>query len=590
MLLAIYLVEGWFLLAILSVSFLLRMFLLALVRRIRRKGPLKSGTDVNEALYLTVSRLSHQLKNTGEVIRGHLHGFTDQLPQDEERWRVARRVIGDEALEVGNLTQHLDLMVRLGMSGQPLVMEPVNIPLLLEDLMINLAPAAEAKGIVLGASPCSVTMNENRGVNANFKLIPPPPLPVLTTSAGTGGTVSPSGSNTYALGSVVVVTQAANSGYTFTSWSGHCSGSGACSVTMNAGRKVTASFGLIPDVEHDLTTAASPIAGGAVSPSGTNSYADGTSVTVTATANSGYEFSSWSGGCFGSGSCSVTMNADRNVTANFTLNPLAGKIVFRSTATTSSALEIYVIDPDGSNQVRLTNNTFTDANPIWSTDGSKVGFNSIRGGNEDVWVMNADGSNQVNLTNNASFDSSAAWSPDGSKIAFISARDGVRGIFVMNTDGSNVVQLIGDMAEAANTAWSPDGSKIAFSAKLSGDHAIYTINADGTNLTNLTNGSNHDTEFDWSPDGSKIAFQSVRDGNWEIYVMNADGSNQTRLTSNSIRDQGPSWSPDGSKMVFYSERNAINTFELYVMDADGSNATRITNNASFGAVSADWGP
>ena len=56
----------------------------------------------------------------------------------------------DEALEVGNLTQHLDLMVRLGMSGQPLVMEPVNIPLLLEDLMINLAPAAEAKGIVLG--------------------------------------------------------------------------------------------------------------------------------------------------------------------------------------------------------------------------------------------------------------------------------------------------------------------------------------------------------------------------------------------------------------------------------------------------------
>jgi len=150
LLLAIYLVEGWFLLAILSVSFLLRMFLLALVRRIRRKGPLKSGTDVNEALYLTVSRLSHQLKNTGEVIRGHLHGFTDQLPQDEERWRVARRVIGDEALEVGNLTQHLDLMVRLAMSGQPLVMEPVNIPLLLEDLMINLAPAAEAKGIVLG--------------------------------------------------------------------------------------------------------------------------------------------------------------------------------------------------------------------------------------------------------------------------------------------------------------------------------------------------------------------------------------------------------------------------------------------------------
>lgn len=160
MLLAIYRVEGWFLLVLLGASFLLGIFLLALVHRIRRKGPLTSGTDVNEALYLTVSRLSHQLKNVGEVIRGHLHGFTDQLPQDEERWRVARRVIGEEASEVGNLTRRLDLMVRLGMSGQPLVMEPVNIPLLLEDLMINLAPAAEAKGIVLGG----VVRGEDEGV------------------------------------------------------------------------------------------------------------------------------------------------------------------------------------------------------------------------------------------------------------------------------------------------------------------------------------------------------------------------------------------------------------------------------------------
>ena len=160
MLLAIYRVEGWFLLAILGVSFLLGMVLLTVVHRIRRKGPLTSGTDVNEALYLTVSRLSHRLKTVGEVIRGHLHGFTDQLPRDEERWRVARRAIGEEAEEVGNLTQRLDLMVRLGMSGQPLVMEPVNIPLLLEDLMINLAPAAEAKGIVLGG----VVRGENEGV------------------------------------------------------------------------------------------------------------------------------------------------------------------------------------------------------------------------------------------------------------------------------------------------------------------------------------------------------------------------------------------------------------------------------------------
>ncbi len=150
MLIAIVRTEAWFLIVLLGAAFLLGMFLVTVFNHMRRKGPLTTGASANEALYLTVSRLSHRLKTVGEVIRGHLHGFTDQLPQDEERWTIARRAIGDEALEVGLLTQRLDLMVRLGMSGQPLVMEPVNVPILLEDLMINLAPAAEAKGVVLG--------------------------------------------------------------------------------------------------------------------------------------------------------------------------------------------------------------------------------------------------------------------------------------------------------------------------------------------------------------------------------------------------------------------------------------------------------
>ena len=117
MLIAIIRTEAWFLLVLLGASFLLEILLLALAQRLRRKGYRTSGTDINESLYLTVSRLSHWLKTVGEVIRGHLHGFTDQLPRDEERWRVARRAIGDEAVEVGNLTQRLDLMVHWGIQG-----------------------------------------------------------------------------------------------------------------------------------------------------------------------------------------------------------------------------------------------------------------------------------------------------------------------------------------------------------------------------------------------------------------------------------------------------------------------------------------
>jgi signal transduction histidine kinase len=121
-----------------------------LLLRKKHKQDAPKVADDREALYLVFSRIDHRLKTAGEVIRGHLHGFSDELPRDAERWRVARRAITEEASEINSLIDRLDLVVRLGMSEQPLVIEPVNIPLLLEDIMVNLGPSADAKGIVLG--------------------------------------------------------------------------------------------------------------------------------------------------------------------------------------------------------------------------------------------------------------------------------------------------------------------------------------------------------------------------------------------------------------------------------------------------------
>jgi two-component system sensor histidine kinase/response regulator len=121
-----------------------------LLLRRRDKGSAPAEANEKEGLYLVFSRLSHRLKTAGEVTRGHLHGFGDELPKDAERWRVARRSIAEEASGIDSLVNRLDLVVRLGMAGQPLVMEPVNVPRLLEDIMVGLGPAADARGIVLG--------------------------------------------------------------------------------------------------------------------------------------------------------------------------------------------------------------------------------------------------------------------------------------------------------------------------------------------------------------------------------------------------------------------------------------------------------
>jgi len=171
-------------------------------------------------------------------------------------------------------------------------------------------------GACTGTGTCTVTMDADKTVTANFAPITTYDLTVAVSPAG-GGTTTPAvGVHTYAAGTVVEVTATAATGYTFESWSGACTGTGTCSVTMDADKTVTANFvyGF-----YDLTLAVTPIGAGTTSPPvGTYTYPAGTVVDITATAAAGYSFDSWSGACTGTGTCSVTMDADKTVTANFT--------------------------------------------------------------------------------------------------------------------------------------------------------------------------------------------------------------------------------------------------------------------------------
>ena len=242
-----------------------------------------------------------------------------------------------------------------------------------------------------------------------------------------------------------------------------------------------------------------------------------------------------------------------------------------------------MIDPDGNNARRLTDNHAADAFATLSADGKTIVFDSNRLRDEDeplntsdLFVMNTDGTEQQHLTRGGS----PTWSPDSKRIAFHASSSGTA-LPIQNTPGAatadsdifvaNVDDLL-DGSEAPRNVtnnpdfvdddpdWSPDGHTVVLTRHdaFELDHnspltvEIYRLDVDVTSAPQrLTFNNYEERAADVSPDGTRIVFMCrLPDTDFELCVMNADGAGLTALTNNTVGDLGFHWSTDGKQIVF----------------------------------------
>ena len=217
---------------------------------------------------------------------------------------------------------------------------------------------------------CEVDMGQRNNATdtvaatATFALAPNTfPLTVLKAGSGQGTVTSaPAGidcgadcSESYAQGSVITLTPTPATGSTFAGWSGACTGTGACVVTMNAAQSVTATF----DTQtFPLTVTVVGTGGVSSNPEGiecpttcTTSFAQGTQVVLTAQTSPQFLFEGWEGaGCTGTGTCTVSMTQAQSVTATFAAAPVQASVVtttFRRTGPRRAIRQLRVtIDAD----------------------------------------------------------------------------------------------------------------------------------------------------------------------------------------------------------------------------------------------------
>ena len=197
---------------------------------------------------------------------------------------------------------------------------------------------------------------------------------VAIASPPTAGTVNCTHNPAYQGGNSTCSVTSTAVGYTFTGWSGDCSGAGACSFrNITAAKSVTANFTLST---YAITATVSPAAGGTVTctPSPVN---HGGNSNCSATPNAGYTFTNWGGACSGSGACTLSnVTAAPSVTANFTLNTYAITTATNPAAGGTVTCTPNLVDHGGSSTCTATASTgYTFTN--WSGDCSGNGACSL---------------------------------------------------------------------------------------------------------------------------------------------------------------------------------------------------------------------
>lgn len=138
-------------------------------------------------------------------------------------------------------------------------------------------------------------------------------------------------------------------------------------------------------------------------------------------------------------------------------------------------VEIFMIDVDMEYEINLTPNLHENVRSV-NPDGKKLACISLRSPNYGVWVMNDDGSNQVRLTWDGEGDRAPRFSPDGQKIVYWSlAAANQPDIWIMDVDGSNKVRLTSNLYRDVYPSWNPDGSKIVFESNRAGNFDIWLL-------------------------------------------------------------------------------------------------------------------
>ena len=200
-----------------------------------------------------------------------------------------------------------------------------------------------------------------------------------------------------------------------------------------------------------------------------------------------------------------------------------------------ASYDIYSADPDGGNPQRLTTTPGYDAEAVYSPEGDRIVFTSLRSGDLELYLMNPDGSGVEQLTDAPGYDGGAFFSLDGAWIVWRASRPtgealadyrallaeglirpGRLELYIMNLEERRPLRITDNGAANFGPYWHPDGRHIIFSSNMHDPQGrnfdLYMIDIDTRELERITYYEGFDGFPMFSHDGRQLVFSSNRSG------------------------------------------------------------------------------
>ncbi len=265
--------------------------------------------------------------------------------------------------------------------------------------------------------------------------------------------------------------------------------------------------------------------------------------------------------------------------------------IYYASSSGSTGRDIYRISPDGGKPTRITRyrgrGHYPHHNyPKISPDGTRLVYQNDTDRHDQyaIWVMDIDGSNPKRLTQEEGMYPN--WSPDGQHIVFSGRRNGIWEILTVSVKGGNETMLSGNHRQSkrpgwgANSSFSADGKYLYYSHVR--EKILYRMDIASREIKTLSSGTEAVTHPVVSPDGRLIAVNRKTGDDYKLVTMSTDGSHLREIVSNVVSYSPPAWSPDGKALIFTGMVNGNQ--ELFKVDLETGKEVQLTNNNDFDAL------